>query len=504
MVMNNENSSPEIVISSESQTDLDECCHNNSFQCYDACFPISRKLDFTNIINYNEIQTFCKSEKKIIDEVSESREHIKFENLKSSTKNIIVTETRDVTSSLESSDNEGPEKEETPPNCDRFTFFNTELPDSEPIRAENFQSLIREGQSFQELFKHDNETGTWWLDCLNPTESEMQMFSKAFGIHPLTREDIENQETREKFELFESYYFVVFHTINNDITSDKYLEPIKFYMIVFKNGILTFHTSPVNHQLNVRRRIRNFNVTSDWICYALLDDITDGFEPIIQTIEYEADGLQDNITIARDSDFRNMIIRIGSSRKKVMKITRFISGKIDVIKMFINRCNDHDHLGANYNKHEELVLYLGDIQDHITTMFQNLKSYEKIFSRSNKNFLSQLKVETFGATTLVTVMFSQVTLVGTILVPLHIITGLFGMNILVPGDDQKNFNWFIGISCLLIFLCIVFYLGGVYWMNRVLRGSKKDEYPIVKERVTPRRKKRLSFFKRPRHSVSNL
>ena len=35
-------------------------------------------------------------------------------------------------------------------------------------------------------------------DCTCPTDSEMKMLAKAFGIHPLTAEDIRMQETREK------------------------------------------------------------------------------------------------------------------------------------------------------------------------------------------------------------------------------------------------------------------------------------------------------------------
>jgi len=42
------------------------------------------------------------------------------------------------------------------------------------------------------------EATTWWLDVLSPTDEEMRMFSKVFGIHPLTTEDILLEETREK------------------------------------------------------------------------------------------------------------------------------------------------------------------------------------------------------------------------------------------------------------------------------------------------------------------
>lgn len=63
------------------------------------------------------------------------------------------------------------------------------------------------------------EPSPFWLDILNPTEDEMKVLSKAFGIHPLTTEDIFLGETREKVELFRNYYLVCFRSF--DIQDEK-------------------------------------------------------------------------------------------------------------------------------------------------------------------------------------------------------------------------------------------------------------------------------------------
>lgn len=201
---------------------------------------------------------------------------------------------------------------------------------------------MSEGQTFYELFRGGEPT--WWLDCSCPTDDEMRCIAKAFGIHPLTAEDIRMQETREKVELFKSYYFVCFHTFENDKESEDFLEPINVYIVVCRSGVLTFHFGPISHCANVRRRVRQLrdyvNVNSDWLCYALIDDITDSFAPVIQSIEYEADAIEDSVFMARDMDFAAMLQRIGESRRKTMTLMRLLSGKADVIKMFAKRCQD--------------------------------------------------------------------------------------------------------------------------------------------------------------------
>ena len=53
------------------------------------------------------------------------------------------------------------------------------------------------------------------------------------------------------------------------------------------------------HPANVRRRIRQLKdyliLSGDWISYAIIDDITDVFVPLIQSVEDEVDVIDDII-----------------------------------------------------------------------------------------------------------------------------------------------------------------------------------------------------------------
>ncbi|QPG77344.1 hypothetical protein FOA43_004753 [Brettanomyces nanus] len=354
---------------------------------------------------------------------------------------------------------------------DRFSFFNSAC--EETIHAPDIPSLVVPGKSVRSLF--EPQDSIWWLDCICPTDDEMKMLAKAFGIHPLTAEDIRMQEAREKVELFRSYYFVCFHTFETDSESEDFLEPINVYLVVFRQGMLTFHFAPITNPANVRRRVRQLrdyvDVSADWLCYAMIDDITDGFAPVIHTIEYEADAIEDSVFLSRSNDFRAMIFRIGESRRKVMTLMRLLQGKADVIKMFAKRCHeDKGPLAAqSAQPRADIALYLGDIQDHIITMFQSLLSYEKIFTRSHSNYLAQLQVESFYSNNQVTDMLSKVTMIGTILVPMNLVTGLFGMNVRVPGKDGSNYGWFGGILGFIIVMIVVCGLAANWYMDRAQR-----------------------------------
>ena len=62
---------------------------------------------------------------------------------------------------------------------------------------------------------------------------------QVFGIHPLTAEDIQMEEAREKIELFRTYYLVCFRSFDQDPYSPTHLEPLNMYIIVFREGILS-------------------------------------------------------------------------------------------------------------------------------------------------------------------------------------------------------------------------------------------------------------------------
>lgn len=348
---------------------------------------------------------------------------------------------------------------------DRFTFFTA---DSEAtLRSQNFRSLLEQDptrSTYKELF--EGNTDTWWLNCYNPTDGEMKMLSKAFGIHPLTSEDIRSQECREKVEIFKSYYFVTFNTYEQDWECEDYLDPVPVYCIVFKQGIITFHFSPFHHFANVRRRIRQLrdyvNVTPDWVCYAIIDDITDSFVPVNHEIEVETEVIEESVFDARDDDFSLMLRRIGKARSKTLTMMRLLSGKADVVRMFAKRCTEGLGEGAPKG---HISLYLGDIQDHVVTMYQNLIAYEKILSRSHTNYLAQLQVQSVDANHRVTDTLGKVTVVGTILIPMNLVTGLFGMNVKVPGMDGTNLGWFFGILGFLLVVVITGTLLARWWLK---------------------------------------
>lgn len=143
--------------------------------------------------------------------------------------------------------------------------------------------------------------------------------------------------------------------------------------------------------------------------------------------------------------------QIGSVRKKVMGLMKLLGGKADVLRGFTKRCTEN----YSVTPRMDVGMYLGDIQDHVVTMMSNLNHYEKMLSRSHSNYLAQLQIDNILSGNRSNEVLSKITFLASILVPLNLVCGMFGMNVYVPFRDVENLAPFFGILGFLIAFSIV-------------------------------------------------
>ncbi|KDR84946.1 hypothetical protein GALMADRAFT_1322166 [Galerina marginata CBS 339.88] len=186
--------------------------------------------------------------------------------------------------------------------------------------------VIPKAQQTFEEFQPKPEA--WFLDVANPTWADLKAIGKLLHIHPLTLEDILQQDPREKLELFSKlgYYFISFRAIesqgireklrrevglmdasgNRLPVDDGFIGEANVYMAIFKDGMCCFHFTDISEHTNrVRNRLimldKVVNKSSDWITHSLLDSIVDSFFPFLEEIEKEVLAI-DHIVYTGPSD----------------------------------------------------------------------------------------------------------------------------------------------------------------------------------------------------------
>ncbi|OCH96146.1 hypothetical protein OBBRIDRAFT_744160 [Obba rivulosa] len=157
----------------------------------------------------------------------------------------------------------------------------------------------------------------WWLDVSSPTWEDMHAIGKLLHLHPLTLEDILQQDPREKLEVFPKlgYHLIVFRAIESKATRERrrllnngnegpidegILGEVIVYLVVFREGICTFHFSDIaEHTDHVRNKIltlgENTHMSSDWVAHGLIDSIVDSFFPFLEKIEKEVVEIENHV-----------------------------------------------------------------------------------------------------------------------------------------------------------------------------------------------------------------
>jgi magnesium transporter len=76
-----------------------------------------------------------------------------------------------------------------------------------------------------------------------------------------------------------------------------------------------------------------------------------------------------------------------------------------------------------------------------------------ILSRAQSNYLAQMNIRMTERAEKTNDVLGKLTVLGTIVLPMNIVTGLFGMNTRVPGEDgeQGDLTWFWAITGGLLF-----------------------------------------------------
>lgn len=307
------------------------------------------------------------------------------------------------------------------------------------------------------------EEGLFWLDVCASTDAEMELISKIFNIHPLTMEDIQESdlETREKIEMYENYIFITtkcLHYLPNRSHSHcpSLIDSTSLFLVIFEDFILSFHRKQTKSIKKVLRRIQAvkglFQMTTEWIMYALLDAVTDEYAPRVAEIEQEVDSIEDlvltNFTYTAIIELDPFMRRIADCKKAVTKLNRLLAPKSEMIKDLVRRSTERM---KSYT-----LLYMRDVLDHALQMLQQLENYNESLERSHVNYLAQINIELSHASNRLNEVMKKMTACTIVVTPLNLIAGIWGMNVKVPGfDARESYFPFYSILALMCFAAIL-------------------------------------------------
>lgn len=250
-----------------------------------------------------------------------------------------------------------------------------------------------------------------WIDVQGLGSIEIiEKIGKIFSLHPLALEDVLDPNHRPKTEDYGDYLFTVARMA---MLRDAQLDSEHVSIFLGKNYVLTFQEKPgdcfdlIRARLRSGRRIRMLE--PDYLAYALLDAIIDGYFPVLGHYGERLDMIEDAIVASPDVD---SVTKTHAIRRDLQTIRR----DIWPMRETINRLFDDSALVS-----KETRVFLRDCHDHVIQIVDILETYRERSSGLVDIYLSSISNRTNE-------IMRLLTMISTIFIPLSFIASLYGMN----------------------------------------------------------------------------
>jgi len=280
------------------------------------------------------------------------------------------------------------------------------------------------------------------------------LLADRFGWHPLDIEDVLSKRQRPKIDEYadEGYLFVVLHFPVYDKTIQR-LNAGELDAFIGQDYLVTL---PAVELLPVTRLFRRceedadlraqlFSKGSGRLLYEVLDDLFDYCFPILDKIGHKLDSLEDALFEERAED---VVRDISNVKQEIISYRKIIKPERSTLRLLERRVERF--------LPEELELYFDDIVDaseRIWDMLDNYKEVVEALEDTNESVISHRQNR----------ILLVLTLVSVILLPLTLITGLFGMNVRFPGFGTARAFWIICGSMIAISVSLIAFFRAKRW-----------------------------------------
>ena len=274
--------------------------------------------------------------------------------------------------------------------------------------------------------------GLSWVHLDAPTLDEATLLAERFGWHPLDLEDVLSRRQRPKVDEYPEYLFGVLHFPVYDKSIQR-LNAAELDVFVGNGYLVTLpnvELLPVTRlfarsQEDEELRDQLFSKGSGYLLYHILDDLFDYCFPILDKIGHKLDSVEDDMFEERAEDVVRDLSNVKQEIISYRKIIKPERSTLRVLERQIERFLP-----------EDLELYFDDIVDaseRIWDLLDNFKEVVEALEDTNESVISHRQNDVLRVLTVVTV----------ILMPLTLITGIFGMNVHFPGFGSVAGFWAI-------------------------------------------------------------
>jgi magnesium transporter len=277
-----------------------------------------------------------------------------------------------------------------------------------------------------------------WIDLEAPSGETLRELARCLELHPLIVEDIVESNQRAKVEVTgDTLHLVMFALLYGGELSTAEVD-----IVLGRRFLLTTH--PPDWDPHGSHNLRGgiapiLRQGPDYVLWAVVDWLVDGYFPVFDKLGDEIDQLQDDV-MARPS--RWLVERLFQVRRDLLTIRHAVSPQREIFNQLTNRA-----LPLIAEPH---IIYFRDVYDHLIRLTDELDSFREMVGTTLDAYLSTVNNN-------LSEIMKRLTAITAVLAGAGALAGIFGMSeagLAISFEDMRFWlvTGVIGLATVLGFV----------------------------------------------------
>ena len=291
--------------------------------------------------------------------------------------------------------------------------------------------------------------GLLWLDLDDPMSHELDDLAVRYGFHELAVEDCRHHIQLAKLDYYDGYSFLI-------INSTHYTEqPCEVRVreidaFIGSDYIVTVHdgASRAINEIQKHLAVNASHFTRpDQVLHAIIDIVVDRYLPTLDHIGDTIDKVEDELLINPDVKLLETIFDL---KRGLLQFRRAVASQRELLNQLIR--DDTPFV------HQDMRIYFRDVYDHAVRAMDLVETYRDLLTGGLDIYLTQMANRTND-------VVKGLTILATIMLPLTLVTGYFGMNFeYIPLLKDPNGIWYLTAALLGISLSMLAFFKHKKWL----------------------------------------
>jgi magnesium transporter len=292
-----------------------------------------------------------------------------------------------------------------------------------------------------------------WYHAHVPSEENIEFLTDNFHFHPLDIEDLRGINQRSKIDIYDDYYFLILHFPYLD-KSQTFVRTQEVKIFWGEDFIITIGKTHwiVSETFEEAKNTTDdengaFQIgTSDALLYTILERLMHESLTLVKRLGAVVELISRQMFEKRAE---RTIELMSVTRKNLILLNTIFKPQLRLFQMFES--------GEIEGYAENMEDYWGNILDYYQKVWDSTEDYDELIAGLSKTFDSLLSNRTNE-------IMKMLTLISSIILPLTFITGLYGMNVDLPFQNDPRSFWIIFGVMLAVVGLMIFIFKHRRWM----------------------------------------